>query len=246
MKFKLLITCWIASFLLFSSSQAGWLDKAKNLLENTVVPSTTVSTSGLATSEIAAGLKEALRIGSDLVVTQLGTTDGFNTDPNIHIPLPDSLGKVQSALDKVGLSGLLDDLENRLNQAAEIATPKARKLFTNAISTMTLDDARNILSGPDDAATRYFQSRMTPDLTQQFTPIVNNSLSEVNAVKSYNNAVAQYKRIPFVPDVKADLSQHVVEKGIQGIFYYLAKEEAKIRQDPLARSTALLKKVFAL
>ena len=244
MKFKFLIiafasfsTCFIAS-----SLRAGWFDKAKEFLEDSGITS---SASGLTDTEIASGLKEALRVGSDLVVSQLGTTDGFNADPNIHIPLPNNLQKVQATLEKIGKHGMLDDLETRLNRAAEIATPKAKELFFNAISAMTLDDARNILGGPDDAATRYFQSKMTPDLVTKFTPIVNDSLAEVGAIQSYDDAVGQYKKMPLVPDVKADLSSYVVEKGMHGIFHYLAIEEAKIRTDPVARTTDLLKKVFA-
>ena len=126
------------------------------------------------------------------MVNQLGVSDGFNGDPSIHIPLPNSLKKVQSTLDKVGMSGMLDDLETRLNRAAEIATPKAKELFKNAIAAMTLDDARNILAGENDAATRYFQSKMTPDLVTEFTPIVNESLSEAGAIQSYDNACLLY------------------------------------------------------
>ena len=229
-------------FVFSGSLQAGWFDKAKELLEDSGVSS---SASNLTDSEIASGLKEALRVGSDLVVNQLGTTDGFNADPNIHIPLPNSLKKAQSSLDKVGMSDMLDDLETRLNRAAEIATPKAKELFINAIQAMTLDDARNILAGENDAATRYFQSKMTPDLVKEFTPIVNDSLAEAGAIQSYDNAIGQYKKIPLVPDVKSDLSSYVVEKGMDGIFHYLAIEEAKIRTDPVARTTDLLKKVFA-
>ena len=244
MKFKLLIVAFslLTCFIAISSVQAGWLDKAKDLLKDS---GTTSSASKLTDGEIASGLKEALRVGSDLVVNQLGKTDGFNADPNIHIPLPNSLSKVQSTLDKVGMSSMLDDLETRLNRAAEIATPKAKEIFFNAISAMTLEDARNILGGANDAATRYFQSKMTPDLVKEFTPIVNDSLAEAGAIKSYDKAIGQYKKVPLVPDVKADLSSYVVEKGMDGIFHYLAVEEAKIRTDPVARTTDLLKKVFA-
>ena len=171
MKFKLL-TITFSTILLTGSLQAGWLDKAKDLLNESGVTSSGTASS-LTDGEISSGLKEALRVGSDLVVNQLGATDGFNADPSIHIPLPNSLKKVQSTLDKVGMSGMLDDLETRLNRAAEIATPKAKELFFNAIQAMTLDDARNILAGENDAATRYFQSKMTPDLVKEFTPIVN-------------------------------------------------------------------------
>ncbi len=232
----------VSIFLLAGTLQASWFDKAKELLEDSGVSS---SASDLTDGEIASGLKEALRVGSDLVVNQLGTTNGFNGDPNIHIPLPNSLQKVQSSLEKVGMSDMLDDLELRLNRAAEIATPKAKELFMNAIQAMTLDDARNILAGENDAATRYFQSKMTPDLVKEFTPIVNDSLAEAGAIQSYDNAIGQYKKIPLVPDVKSDLSSYVVEKGMDGIFHYLAVEEAKIRTDPVARTTDLLKKVFA-
>ncbi len=242
MKFKLLtitfFTCVFAG-----SLHAGWFDKAKELLNESGVTSS--SASKLSDGEVSSGLKEALRVGSDLVVNQLGVTDGFNADPSIHIPLPNSLKKVQSTLDKVGMSGMLDDLETRLNRAAEIATPKAKELFFNAIQAMTLDDARNILGGENDAATRYFQSKMTPDLVTEFTPIVNDSLSEAGAIQSYDKAIGQYKKLPLVPDAKADLSSYVVEKGMDGIFHYLAVEEAKIRTNPVARTTDLLKKVFA-
>lgn len=235
----------IALILFYAGAlQAGWLDKAKDFLE-----ASGVSTSGTANSltdgEITSGLKEALEVGSNIVVNQLGTEGGFNSDPKIHIPLPSSLQKVQSTLDKVGMSGMLDDLETRLNRAAEIATPKAKNIFLNAISTMTLDDARNILAGENDAATRYFQSKMTPDLVTEFTPIVNESLSEAGAIQSYENTIGQYKKLPLVPDVKSDLSSYVVEKGMDGIFHYLAVEEAKIRTNPVARTTELLKKVFS-
>lgn len=243
MKFKLLtIVLCTATFV--GNLQAGWFDKAKDLLNESGITNSTTANS-LTDGEISSGLKEALSVGSELVVNQLGVSDGFNADPNIHIPLPNSLQKVQSTLEKVGMSGMLDDLETRLNRAAEIATPKAKELFKNAISSMTLDDARNILAGENDAATRYFQSKMTPDLVTEFTPIVNESLSEAGAIKSYDNAIGQYKKLPLVPDVKADLSSYVVEKGMDGIFHYLAVEEAKIRTNPVARTTDLLKKVFA-
>ena len=244
MQFKLLIAAFSGPliFACATSLQAGWFDKAKEFIEDSDITS---STSSLTDGEITSGLKEALSVSSGLVVRQLGTADGFNADPSVHIPLPNSLMKVRSTLDKIGMSGILDDLETRLNRAAEIATPKAKELFINAISAMSLDDARNILGGPNDAATRYFQSKMGPDLVEEFTPIVNASLAEAGAIKSYDTAVGQYKKIPLVPDVQADLSSYVVEKGMDGIFHYLAVEEAKIRQNPAARTTELLKKVFA-
>ena len=142
------------------------------------------------------------------------------------------------------MASLLDDLELKLNRAAELATPKAKALFGQAISEMTFDDVMNIYNGPDDSATRYFQGKMSNPLAQEMSPIVSDSLSEVGAIQSYENAMKEYQAIPFAPDVKADLTTHVVEKGIDGIFHYIAIEEAAIRQNPVKRTTDLLQKVF--
>ena len=226
----------------FLSPSAGALDLLKE--GQKFFDSLSGGSQELSVGEIAGGLKDALRVGTESVVGQLGATDGFNQDPAIHIPLPDSLQTVQSALGKVGMSGMLDDLELRLNRAAETATPKAKKLFWDAISDMTLDDVNSIYEGPDDAATRYFQGKMSQPLAKEMGPVVNESLSEVGAIKSYDNVMGQYEQIPFVPDVKANISEYVVEKGMDGIFHYLAKEEAAIRNNPVKRTTELLQKVF--
>ena len=159
--------------------------------------------SNLSTGEIAKGLKEALRVGSGRVIRQVGRRDGYNADPKIHLPLPDSLQTVQSALKSVGMSGMLDDLEMKLNRAAEVAAPKAKKLFVNAIASMTLDDAKRIYNGPKDSATRYFKGKMTKPLAREMAPVVNRSLSQVGAIKSYDNVMGQYKQLPFVPDAAA-------------------------------------------
>ena len=198
----------------------------------------------LTTREIGLGLKDALKVGTGNVVGQLGRKDGFHLDPAIHIPLPKNLRKVQSALDAVGLAYMLDDLELKLNRAAEVATPKAKAIFWQAIREMTFRDIMAIYNGPDDAATRYFQDKMTPELVRQMQPVVSSSLAEVGAVKSYDRAIGKYQSLPFVPDVKADLSSYVIEKGIDGMFYYLAKEEKAIRNEPVKRTTELLRRVF--
>lgn len=224
------------------TAESSWLEKGSQLLKSVGIGETT---SELTLEEIGAGLKEALKVGSKNVVKQLGAEDGFNKDKDIHIPLPPSLDKVKNMLDKVGMSSLFETLELKLNRAAEAATPKAKKLFRKTISQMTFTDVKEIYNGPDDAATQYFKEKMTPDLAKEMEPIVQNSLAEVGAVNAYDNMMKNYKSIPFVPDVKADLTAHVVEKGMDGIFYYLAKEEAAIRQDPVKRTTELLQKVFA-
>jgi hypothetical protein len=195
-------------------------------------------------SEIGNAFKEALRIGSDNVVAKLGVANGFNADPAVHIPLPDELNTVKTVLSKLGMSGMLDDLELKLNRAAEAATPKAKNLFRKAISGMTFTDVKGIYQGPEDSATKYFQQKMSPDLGREMQPIVQESLSRVGAVQAFDNVMAKYKALPFVPDVKADLTDHVVSRGMDGIFHYMAQEEAAIRKDPLKQTTALLKKVF--
>lgn len=222
-------------------AQTDWLKRGQELL-GTSAGSPTPGAAN--TQQIAAGLKEALRVGSDTVVAQLGKTDGFNADPAIRIPLPKSLQTVQSALKPLGMSPLLDDLELKLNRAAEQATPKAKALFWSSIEQMTLDDVTGIYNGPPDAATRYFQKKMTPQLATEMKPIVDQALAQAGAVQAYDNVMGQYRSVPFVPDVKADLTGYVVEQGMNGIFHYLAKEEAAIRQNPAKRTTELLRTVF--
>lgn len=199
---------------------------------------------GLSIAEIASGLKEALRVGTERTVSTVGTVDGYNADPEIHIPLPSSLRKVQSALEPLGMSGLADDLELRLNRAAEAAAPEARAVFVDAISQMTLDDAKAIYQGPADAATRYFQEKMTPALTERMRPIVMDGMAEAGAVQAYDDMMAPYQALPLMPDVKADITDYTVGKALDGLFHVLAKEEAAIRANPAARTTELLQRVF--
>jgi hypothetical protein len=198
----------------------------------------------LSINEISRGLKEALTIGSQEVVQQLGRTDGFNADPIAHIPLPTALDRARNVAAKVGLQKSFDSLEVRLNRAAELATPKAKSLFVGAIQQMSLSDARGILNGPDDAATQYFQNAMGPGLRDAMRPIVDDSLGQVGAVRAFNELLAQYRQIPFAPAVDADLTAHVVDLGMQGIFHYIAQEEKAIRDNPVKRTTELLRRVF--
>ncbi len=198
----------------------------------------------LTDGEIGAGLKEALRVGTGRVVAQLGRTDGYNADPLVHIPLPGDLRKVHEALDRIGLGAMTADLELKLNRAAERAAPEAKDVFWQAITEMTLTDVRGIWQGPDDAATRYFRGKMTVPLTDRFTPIVLDSMNDVGAIRSYDRMMAKYRSIPFVPDVKSDLTRYTVGKGLDGLFTYVGKEEAAIRKDPAKRTTELLRRVF--
>lgn len=199
---------------------------------------------GLTTSQIADGLKEALRVGSTTVVSNLGRKNGFNNDRVAHIALPENLNKVQNALKKIGYSHYLDDLELKLNRAAERATPRAKTIFFNAIKQMTWQDVKNIYHGPNDAATRYFQRTMTPPLKNDMRPVISKVLAEVGAIQSYERTVKKYQSLPFVPDVRADMTDYTINKTLDAIFYYLAKEEAAIRKDPAKRTTELLRQVF--
>lgn len=198
----------------------------------------------LSNADITAGLKEALTTGSSTVVGQLGKKNGFSDDPAIRIPLPKTLLKARNYASQVGLEKSFDDLELRLNRAAELATPKAKKLFVGAIKDMSVADASGILKGPDDAATSYFRGKTGPSIQSAMRPLIDNALAEVGAVQSFNQLLKQYNAIPLAPKIEADLSGHVVEKGSDGIFLYLAQEEKDIRTNPLKRTSELLQRVF--
>jgi len=199
---------------------------------------------GLSQQEIVRGLKAALETGSGTVVNQLGAANGFNGDSLIRIPLPKSLIKARDLASKVGLEGSFNDLETRLNRAAELATPKAKALFVGAIRDMSVSDARGILNGADDAATAYFLNKTGSDLQAEMRPLVDNALAQVGAVNSFNSLLSKYRKIPGAPPVEADLTGHVVEKGSDGIFYYLAREEKAIRENPAKRTSEILRRVF--
>jgi len=198
----------------------------------------------LSNADIVQGLKAALETGSKTVVNQLGTTDGFNGNSLIRIPLPSSLVKAKDLASNFGLDGPFNDLETRLNRAAELATPKAKDLFVGAIKSMSVDDARGILNGADNSATTYFRDKTGAALSAEMRPIVDGALAEVGAVNSFNKVLASYRAIPGAPAVNADLTGHVVDKGSDGIFYYLAEEEKAIRENPAKRTSEILQRVF--
>lgn len=239
-------TIILAAALLAASPTAAddIFGKARNMLDGARSSGGTAG-AGLAATEVAAGLKEALRVGAERVVDQVSAVDGFNADPAIHIPLPSNLQRAQQIAGRLGASDQLDELETRLNRAAEAASGKAKGLFADAVAEMTIDDARQILNGPDDAATSYFRERMTPGLVAEMEPIVDASLAEVGALKTYEDAIGALQDMPMMPDPRADLSRHVIDRGLDGIFHYIAREEAAIRKNPTERTTALLQKVFA-
>ena len=227
-----------------AQAQGSLLDKGKGLLQDVLKQAPGGGVAALSDGEIGDGLLEALRVGTARVTDTLGAVDGFNGDQEVHIPLPETLQTVQKALSRIGLSGVADDLELRMNRAAEAAVPEAKEMFWQTISEMSLEDVRGILNGPNDSATKFFQGKMIGPLTERFSPIVENQLAQAGAVQAFDGMIGQYKAIPFVPDVKANLTEHVVSKALDGVFLLLAREEAAIRENPVKRTTDILKKVF--
>lgn len=221
------------------------LTKIQPQAGTTTAPAVTTSTlSGLTNTQMNAGLKDALKIGTQTVVKQLGKEGGFSLDPKIKIPLPGPIAKADSTLKKFGMGGLTADLETRMNRAAEIATPKAGALFVSAIQKMTVTDAQAILTGPQDSATQYLRKAMGPELAKKVQPIIAQSLSEAGAVKAYDAVTSQYANLPLASSLKTNMNDYVTNKALDGIFYYVAQEEAAIRTNPAKRSTDILKKVF--
>ncbi len=209
-----------------------------------ILASTGSTNSGLSNDTIAQGLKEALTVGTGRVVDTLGTNDGFLGSSQYRIPLPESLLKVKSAASAVGLGGYFDELETKMNRAAEAATPKARSLFVDAIRQLSFQDVMGIYRGGDNAATQYLQGKMAAPLKEEMRPIINNSLAQVGAVKVFNDLVSRYNQIPLVANIDPKLDDHVLGYANSAIFAQLAEQEAAIRKDPVARSTALLRQVF--
>jgi hypothetical protein len=199
---------------------ADLLQRGRDLLKSVTPKDSGQETKATALSvgEITAGLRDALKIGSERVVTQVGAADGFNADPEIHIPLPENMQKVQRALSRIGLSSMVDDLELKLNRAAEAAAPQAKQLFWDAITQMSLEDVQAIYKGPKGAATHYFRRTMSDPLRDTMRLVVDQTLQQVGAVRAYDDTIARYKDILFVPDVKADLSNHVLDRALDGIF----------------------------
>lgn len=203
------------------------------------------ATTTLTSAQMVAGLKDALNVGTNIVVTQLGKQGGFNLDPKIRIPLPDTMKKIDTALAKIGMNSLTSDLENRMNAAAEMAVPQAKELFIASIRQMTFTDAKQILfSGQQDAATQYLRKTMGTELANRVQPIVTSTLQKTGAVQAYDRVLGQYATLPFVSDVKTDMNNYVTQKALDGVFFYVAKEEAAIRENPAKRTTEILRTVF--
>ncbi|MEM6708665.1 MAG: DUF4197 domain-containing protein [Pseudomonadota bacterium] len=195
-------------------------------------------------STIAAGLREALTVGADTVVSNLGTTGGFARSPSYRIELPETLKTAQRFASTVGLGGYFQTLEDKMNEAAEAATPKAQALFLGAIKQLSFADVMGIYNGGDDAATRYLEEKTGAQLATEMRPIIERSLNQVGAYTTFNELLSRYNALPLVEDIDADLTGHVVSFAGQAIFNELGEQEAAIRKDPARQTTALLRQVF--
>lgn len=233
------ILCTVLVTLAFSaSSEAGLGDFLKGLSQS-------VQPTSLSEGKIAQGLKEALRIGARNAVERVSRTNGYLGNPDIRIPLPTSIQKAERIVRGAGYGAPLDAFLESMNHAAERAAPQATSLFVDAVQDMTMDDARGILNGPDDAATSYLRNKTFDRLRDVFKPEVHDAMARVNVTRRYQDLTSQLASLPFLGTFEGlDLDRYVTEKALDGLFFMIAREEQKIRQDPAARVTDLLKDVF--
>ncbi|HVZ55695.1 MAG TPA: DUF4197 domain-containing protein [Chitinophagaceae bacterium] len=250
MKIKVLYVA--ACLLAVSSLQAQGL---KNLLKKdssgksglgNVLTKLPGSGGSLSSDEIASGLKQALEIGANNGTARLSAVDGFFKDAAVKILMPPEAQKVEKTLRSAGLGNLVDNAILSMNRAAEDAAKSAAPIFVNAIKGMSIQDALGILRGGDFAATNYLKGKTTPALTEAFRPIIEKSLEKVDATKYWKTVFDTYNNLPTTfKKVNSDLPAYVTDKALVGIFFQVGQEEQKIRKDPVARTTDLLKKVFA-
>jgi len=229
----------LISFLLFfaASGNAGLLDTVK---QGTGIPQQKSSDD----STIASGLKEALSIGTKNAVTSVSRTDGYFGNAIIKILMPEKIQNVAGVLGKLGYQKQVDDFILSMNRAAEKAAPQAASLFVGAIKEMTLEDAKGILAGGDTSATDYFKRKTSDNIYTAFKPIISSSMNDVGVTRSYKAMMDKYTALPFTKSQSLDLDHYVTNKGMDGLFYMIGQEEKKIRTNPAARVTDLLKKVF--
>jgi Protein of unknown function (DUF4197) len=226
---------------------AIWLSavcSAQSPLDELWKRATGQSASNLSNDRIAAGLKEALRVGTTKAVAITGRPDGFLKNEAIKILLPEKLQTAGRALRLVGMGAQLDELEVGMNRAAEQASPQAKQIFLNAVTSMSINDARGILTGNDTAATDYFRRATSEDLTAAFAPIVHRSMQNVGVVREYQQLMQNSMAGALLRNQKFNLDDYVVGKTLDGLFYMLGEQEKQIRQNPAARTTDLLKQVF--
>ena len=198
----------------------------------------------LSEDRIAAGLKEALTVGTRNAVSLVSAVNGYYGNPEIKIPIPAAVRRVETVLRTVGFGQTLDEFELSMNRAAEAAAPAARDLFVDAITGMTVTDAKKIFHGRENEATVYFEEKTRNRLQEIFKPIVSNAMASVGVTRSYQELDAKLRTIPFADAVSLDLDGYVTDGALDGLFLTLAREERRIRENPAARVTDLLREVF--
>lgn len=229
-----LATAGLGDFLDIFKDQAGSGGKPES-----------TATDMLSNDEMVSGLKEALQKGTQFAVDKLGQDGGFLNNAKVRIPMPESLSWVEKTLRTLHQDKLADEFVESMNHAAEQAVPEAAAIFGDAIGAMTLDDARNILSGPDDAATQYFRTHTEAALTEKMRPIVRQATEKAGVTASYKSMMSRAGALTsLLSSDTTDLDGYVTGKTLDGLFLMVAEEEKRIRENPLARSTDLLKKVF--
>jgi Protein of unknown function (DUF4197) len=213
---------------------------------NIKLPTTTKTTTGgsVTQQEAAMGLKEALTQGISKGADQASKQDGFYLNSLIRIPFPPDAQRVATTLRNIGLGSEVDKFELALNRGAEQAAIKAKPIFISAIKSLTFSDVWNILTGQKDAATQYLKRTTTTQLVSAFSPIMQQALDQTQATKYYTGLVSRYNKIPLVRPVNPNLNEYATGKAVDGLFTLIAQEEANIRENPIARTTDLLKKVF--
>jgi hypothetical protein len=222
----------------FTNTQAQFL---KNLEKSAGVP----TTGGFSQDEAGQAIKEALTKGITHGVDLVSVTNGYFKNPAIKIPFPPDAQKVESALRSVGLGPKVDETVESFNHAAENAAKAAMDIFVNAIKQLTITDAINIVNNKQqDAATQFLKRTTTDQLVSAFKPSIKDALDKAGATKLWSEVMTEYNKVPFHARVETDLPDYVTHKAIDGLFYMVAQEEAKIRKDPTAQTSALLKKVF--
>jgi hypothetical protein len=215
---------------------AQFLKNAKKLINS--------KNNGLTEKDAADGIKEALVNGTGESVKQVSVLNGYWGNPEIKIPFPAEAKEMESKLRTIGMGKKVDEFNESMNRAAEKAASEAKSIFLTAIKEMTVRDAVNIVKGTDNAATMYLKNNTSPQLIDKFQPIIKTSLDNVNATRYWSDLITIYNKIPMVKKMNPDLPQYVTQKAIDGLFIMIAKEELKIRKDPVARTSELLKKVF--
>lgn len=198
----------------------------------------------LTNAEASSGLKTALIQGAGKAVSELSKTDGFLGNKEVKIPLPDALKKTEKAMRMLGMGAQADELVLKMNRAAEAAVPEAKALLVDSAKKMTVTDAKNILTGGDDAATQYFKKTTSKQMAEKFLPIVKKATENVQLAQQYNKYAEMGSQFGVVKKEQVNLEQYVTQKTLDGVYLMMAKEEAAIRKDPIGQSSALLKKVF--